>query len=39
MLYIAAIRIFMNIYRVVGRGVSDAVSLFRHSADHHLFSE
>ena len=49
MLYIAAIRIFMNtsatdlmylgINRVVGWGVSDAVSLFRDSADHHLFSE
>ena len=49
MLYITAIRIFMNtnatdfmylgINRVVGRGVSDAVSLIRDSAGYHLFSE
>ena len=47
MLYIAALKIFAytstnatdlrGINRVVGRGVSDAVSLFRDSADHHLF--
>ena len=49
MLYITAIRIFMNtnttdfmylgINRVVGWGVSDAVSLIRDSAGYHLFSE
>ena len=41
MLYIAALkpylRTYLGINRVVGRGVSDAVSLFRDSADHHLF--
>ena len=49
MLCIAAITIFINtnatdlmylcINRVVGQGVSDAVTLFRDSADHHLCSE
>ena len=49
MLYITAIRIFMNtnatdfmypgIHRVVGRGISDAVSLICDGAGYHLFSE
>ena len=31
------LRTYLGINRVVGRGVSDAVSLFRDSTDHHLF--